>query len=237
MLPGAENAGKPGYYTVKPGDTMIRIGLEQGQNWRDIVRWNGIETPTLIEVGQVLRVVPPQADASALASQAAVAIENRQLLDDISRLFDGFVQASVFAIEQRDPTTSGHSFRVAELCLTLANQLPHAPSSRLREQALADDGLRELRYAALLHDFGKVGVREHVLVKAKKLPEQVLENLRYRVALAQENLHNQTLRKMLHAYRHQGGLSDERRLQLEAELASNAWLTCPFDAEIPDRKA
>jgi lipoprotein NlpD len=68
-LPGAENAGKPGYYTVKPGDTMIRIGLEQGQNWRDIVRWNSIENPNLIEVGQVLRVLPPQADATALASQ------------------------------------------------------------------------------------------------------------------------------------------------------------------------
>ncbi len=68
-LPGIENAGKPGYYSVKPGDTMIRIGLDQGQNWRDIVRWNGIENPNLIEVGQVLRVVPPQADAAALASQ------------------------------------------------------------------------------------------------------------------------------------------------------------------------
>jgi lipoprotein NlpD len=59
QLPGFENAGKPGYYTVKPGDTMIRIGLENGQNWRDIVRWNGLENPNLIEVGQVLRVVPP----------------------------------------------------------------------------------------------------------------------------------------------------------------------------------
>jgi lipoprotein NlpD len=58
-LPGAENAGKPGYYTVKPGDTLIRIGLENGQNWRDVVRWNNIENPNLIEVGQVLRVVPP----------------------------------------------------------------------------------------------------------------------------------------------------------------------------------
>ncbi len=56
---GAENAGKPGYYTVKPGDTMIRIGLENGQNWRDIVRWNSVENPNLIEVGQVLRVLPP----------------------------------------------------------------------------------------------------------------------------------------------------------------------------------
>ncbi len=58
-LPGAENAGKPGYYTVKPGDTLIRIGLESGQSWKDIARWNGLDNPNLIEVGQVLRVVPP----------------------------------------------------------------------------------------------------------------------------------------------------------------------------------
>ncbi len=58
-LPGAENAGKPGYYTVKPGDTMIRIGLETGQNWKDVTRWNDLENPNLIEVGQVLRVVAP----------------------------------------------------------------------------------------------------------------------------------------------------------------------------------
>ena len=60
-LLGIENAGKPGYYTVKPGDTLIRIGLENGQNWRDIMRWNLLENPNLIEVGQVIRVVPPSA--------------------------------------------------------------------------------------------------------------------------------------------------------------------------------
>ena len=68
-LPGADNTGRAGYYTVKPGDTMIRIGLENGQNWRDVVRWNGIENPNLIEVGQVLRVVPPGVDPSAVASR------------------------------------------------------------------------------------------------------------------------------------------------------------------------
>ncbi|WP_290869945.1 peptidoglycan DD-metalloendopeptidase family protein [Aquabacterium sp.] len=62
VLPGAENAGKPGYYTVKSGDTLIRISLESGQNWRDIASWNGLENPNLIEVGQVLRVVPPTAE-------------------------------------------------------------------------------------------------------------------------------------------------------------------------------
>ncbi len=63
VLPGAENLGKPGYYAVRPGDTMIRIGLENGQNWRDIARWNGLDNPNVLEVGQVLRVVPPAAPA------------------------------------------------------------------------------------------------------------------------------------------------------------------------------
>lgn len=64
-LPGAENAGKPGYYTVKPGDTLIRIGLENGQSWKDIARWNKLDNPDLIEVGQVLRVIAPGAAAPA----------------------------------------------------------------------------------------------------------------------------------------------------------------------------
>lgn len=65
-LPGAENAGKPGYHTVRPGDTLLRIALESGQNWRDIARWNNMDNPNVIEVGQVLRVAPP-ATATAVA--------------------------------------------------------------------------------------------------------------------------------------------------------------------------
>ena len=64
--PGAENAGKPGYYMVKPGDTLIRISLDNGQNWRDVARWNGLDNPNVIEVGQVLRVVAPAADPNGV---------------------------------------------------------------------------------------------------------------------------------------------------------------------------
>jgi lipoprotein NlpD len=71
QLPGAENAGKPGYYSVRPGDTIIRIGLDTGQNWRDIVRWNNLENPNLIEVGQVLRVVAPTTAMAAGTTGAA----------------------------------------------------------------------------------------------------------------------------------------------------------------------
>jgi lipoprotein NlpD len=68
-LPGVENLGKPGYYAVKPGDTLMRVALENGQAWRDIARWNNIDNPNQLEVGQVLRVLPPGVDASAAAAR------------------------------------------------------------------------------------------------------------------------------------------------------------------------
>jgi lipoprotein NlpD len=70
--PGFDNAGKAGYYTVKPGETLIRIGLETGQNWKDIARWNNLERPNQIEVGQVLRVMPPAVDTASAAGPGAV---------------------------------------------------------------------------------------------------------------------------------------------------------------------
>ena len=65
-LPGAENSGKSGYYTVKPGDTLIRIGMDNGQSWRDIIRWNKLDNPNLIETGQVLRVAPPAPEVAVV---------------------------------------------------------------------------------------------------------------------------------------------------------------------------
>jgi len=82
VLPGAENAGKPGYYTVKPGDTLARIALDSGQNWRDVARWSGLENPNVIEIGQVLRVVPPAAETGAAVARSvppAGKVETRPL--------------------------------------------------------------------------------------------------------------------------------------------------------------
>lgn len=82
LPPGAENAGKPGYYTVKPGDALIRIALDNGQSWRDLARWNNLENPNRIEVGQVLRVVPPGVDAAAVTAKpvaSAPKVEPRPL--------------------------------------------------------------------------------------------------------------------------------------------------------------
>ena len=111
------------------------------------------------------------------------------LKNDIERLFEGFVNASVTAIEARDPSTSGHSNRVADLTVGLAeavNLTPNGPYGGLHFSATQ---LREIRYASLLHDFGKVGVREQVLVKAKKIEGERLESIYQR-------LHQRTLEAM-----------------------------------------
>lgn len=105
---------------------------------------------------------------SSLASQAAVAYENSQLYENIHRLFEGFVKASVKAIEQRDPATSGHSFRVANLTVAMAEAVDR-DQAYYRDVKFTRSEMKEIRYASLLHDFGKVGVREEVLTKAQKL--------------------------------------------------------------------
>ncbi|MGQ4806746.1 hypothetical protein NKDENANG_00081 [Candidatus Entotheonellaceae bacterium PAL068K] len=120
----------------------------------------------------------------SLASQAAVSLENSRLYEEIQQLFEGFVQASVTAIEQRDPTTSGHSFRVADGTIALARRLERLERGSWAGVRFSVEEVRELRYAALLHDFGKVGVREHVLVKVNKLYDGELDNVQARFRLA-----------------------------------------------------
>ena len=80
-LPGAENAGKPGYYVVKQGDTLIRVALDNGQNIKDLIKWNGLDNPNVIEVGQVLRVVAPGVDPALAQTRAVTAprVESRPL--------------------------------------------------------------------------------------------------------------------------------------------------------------
>jgi HD-GYP domain-containing protein (c-di-GMP phosphodiesterase class II) len=145
--------------------------------------WIQLDLPADFETG----VVPFDDDSVAyvttLASQAGIALENVLLYDEVKTLFDGFVNAAVKAIESRDPTTSGHSERVAELTVGLAKAVNQADRGYYREFHFASDDLVQIQYAALLHDFGKVGVREHVLVKAKKLYEHERELIQQRFKL------------------------------------------------------
>jgi HD-GYP domain-containing protein (c-di-GMP phosphodiesterase class II) len=175
----------------------------------------------------------------ALAGPAASAIENALLNEEIERLFEGFVQASVIAIEQRDPTTAGHSARVALLTCGLARAVEKAPPPEWRGVAFDAGALQQLRYAALLHDFGKVGVRENVLVKADKLHPHELELVRARFDLARASLENARLRARLEG-RDDGDLAEQGReldALLEVVVAANRPTVLPAEASARLREA
>src|SRR5438445_12026874 len=125
---------------------------------------------------------------ACIASQPAVALDTKSLLDSIRTLFDGFVQASVTSIELRDPSTAGHSGRVEALTTSLARAVTEIETGKYRDVYMTDDQLKELRYACLLHDFGKVGVREHILIKAKKLMPGQLEVIQARFEFVERSV-------------------------------------------------
>ncbi len=165
----------------------------------------------------------------ALGGQAAAAIENAVLHQEIQRLFEGFVRASVVAIEARDPTTAGHSERVARLTVELATSVEKAPPPAYTGLRFPPDELRQLRYAALLHDFGKVGVREHVLVKANKLYPHELELLRAHFEVIRASLEIEKLRAQLEGRR--ADEAEHRGAELDALL--DFILTCNRPTVLP----
>jgi HD-GYP domain-containing protein (c-di-GMP phosphodiesterase class II) len=125
---------------------------------------------------------------TSLASQAAISIERNNLQENIENLFEGFVKASVRAIEARDSCTSGHSERVAKLTVGLSQEVNIINSGIFSEIYFSNQQIQELRYAALLHDFGKIGVPEAILTKRKKLYQEQLELIQQRFSLAQRTL-------------------------------------------------
>jgi HD-GYP domain-containing protein (c-di-GMP phosphodiesterase class II) len=163
---------------------------------------SGKETGQVVGVLQVLNRrdgqpfnAEDQELLEGLGAQAGAVIENAILQSDIQRLFEGFVHASVVAIESRDPTTAGHSDRVARLTVSLARTLAAVAAGPYAGLRFTNEQLQELRYASLLHDFGKVGVREHVLVKANKLYPQELSILEARFDLIHRSLELQSARR------------------------------------------
>lgn len=169
---------------------------------------------------------------TGVCAETAVALRNFQLYSDIERLLDGFVRASVQAIEERDPATAGHSFRVAAYAENLARAVDR--SRALRQVSFTRDQLREIRYAALLHDFGKVGVREHVLRKEKKLHQSEMSLLQQRFRHARACLEREAYRRLADLQCDKGLEGDAFRAErgrLEAELREDfARLDRFFDA-------
>ena len=158
---------------------------------------------------------------TGISAQIAISMKNSQLYQEIEGLFEGFVTASVQAIEARDPSTAGHSFRVADHTEQLAMAVDRTNEYGLRDITFSREQIQEVRYAALLHDFGKVGVREHILTKAKKLYPHEMTELKLRIKYAKACLERKAYKDSVDMYQN-GGLSPDefqlRQNQLDEKL-------------------
>lgn len=173
-------AGRDYQDDVVPTDSVVTVPLKNTRN--DII---GILQLVNKVSGDGQGSVPFEKEdeslLSSLATQGAICFENTGLYQDIQKLFEGFIKASVTAIESRDPSTGGHSERVADICVALARATSDTQVGIYRGVRFSEVEIQELKYAALLHDFGKIGVREEVLVKAKKLYAYQLESIKERI--------------------------------------------------------
>jgi HD-GYP domain-containing protein (c-di-GMP phosphodiesterase class II) len=178
-----------------------------------------LDTPEAAEAEAMAFGTRDQEMVSSLASLAGVALNKALLLSRIERLLEGIVRASVTAIEQRDPATAGHSDRVARLTVGLAQVVDRMTTGPYEEVHFTREELKEIEYASILHDIGKVGVREHILVKAKKLFEPELGVIRARFDFIKRSLQYEYSRRMMDVMIRIGPEAARPQLkQLEEEL-------------------
>jgi len=158
-----------------------------------------LETAEIAEAEVLPFATRDQEMVTSLASLAAVALNKALLITRIERLLEGIVRASVTAIEQRDPVTAGHSDRVARFTVGLAQAVDRTTTGEYAHVRFTRDDLKELEYASILHDIGKVGVREHVLLKAKKLYDPELGMIRARFDFIKRTIQHEYTRRMMDA--------------------------------------
>ncbi len=124
--------------------------------------------------------------ALALGSQAAVCVEKAKLYEEVEASFEGLVQSFTHALEKRNRTTYGHCLRVAQYAIAIAEAINEAPPEQFGGLKFSKDQMRELRYAALLHDIGKIAVPEAVLDKRNKLLDSEIDAICWRMAYWKE---------------------------------------------------
>ncbi|WP_246164823.1 HD-GYP domain-containing protein [Fluviispira multicolorata] len=135
----------------------------------------------------------------SLANQSGIALEHAKLIHDLKQVFESFTAASIIAIESRDPSTKGHSERVATLTVALADAINQTPTGLYAALQFSKIQIEEIRYASLLHDFGKIGVREHILQKEKKLFPFELEKIQSRFSTIQDKMYINILESYLNS--------------------------------------
>ena len=157
----------------------------------------------------------------SLASQAAVAIRNANLIQEIRNLFRSLVRYSAKAIDSRSPHTAGHSGRVAKYAVRMAESLNEIKEGSLAQYKFSSEQIEELRMCGWLHDIGKIGVKEAVLEKTTKLNEAEMETIcqRFETIKASHVIRAQRQKlELAMSSRDEGALRQEVEARLQEEL-------------------
>jgi response regulator RpfG family c-di-GMP phosphodiesterase len=173
----------------------------------------------------------------SVAKQAAIPLHDKNLLDSIESVLDGFVRTSLSALELRDPSAAGRSYRVEALTTGLAREVSHIEAGKYRDVRLTEDQFKELRYACLLHDVGLIGVPEHILIKAKKLFPGQLEVIQARFDFLVRSVQVKFATEKLEVKRNGKGSADrledlDRRLAQEIDQL-HRWMAAIVQANEP----
>ena len=157
----------------------------------------------------------------SLASQAAVALTNYNLIEGLKNLFEAFIELIADAIDEKSPYTGGHCRRVPELTMMLADAACRAQRGPLADFRMTDKEIYELRIAAWLHDCGKVTTPEHVMDKPTKLSTifDRIHLVEQRFELLRKQAECDMLRKQVEALR-EGRYLDAEKLQIEFDALS-----------------
>ena len=142
---------------------------------------NSVISDTSIYSESIMPYTKEEANiVASLSSQAAILLERSKLYSDINLLFETFAETLVTSLDQRDPSTAGHSTRVSKMSINLAHAVNNSTSHAFNAVSFSEYEIKELFFAALLHDIGKIGVREHVLLKSSRLSKSEIEVLKYK---------------------------------------------------------
>lgn len=177
----------------------------------------------------------------SLASQAGMLIERTKLMDDVEKLFQNFVRTMVLTIDKRDPTTAGHSERVAKLAIRFARTIHESDEPPFDQTFYNEDQMREIYYAALLHDIGKIGVKEDLLRKRDKLNHNQIEKIKFKFLYIKKVLEEKSsttqlnkkekelymaldeIYKLILEVNHAGYLQDDAEMMLK--MYAEQWIT------------
>ncbi len=174
-------------YNAEMIGVMQLINKKKDPNYRFIAYEGHFEDEVIAFDEEDVKIV------SALASQAAILIERGLLFKDIENLLDSMIDTLVTALDQRDPITAGHSKRVSSYALALAHAVNADDQGYFKSVSFSEEALRELRIAGMLHDVGKIGVREYVLMKQNKLSDDCLLQIKWRFKYLQHLFPNEKL--------------------------------------------